>query len=127
MATFSNEEYANIHYIYGYCDGNEEAAVKEYQWQFPEHRVPDQQIFSSVHQNLKESGKFPQPRHDTVSVWRTTYLKWLSTVQLRASEGYMIEFILARCKFGEPFTTLVCTPRTCKLPRFYNQLITLHV
>jgi hypothetical protein len=41
MATFSTEEYANIHFMYDYCDGNTRAAVQEYQWRFPDHRVPD--------------------------------------------------------------------------------------
>jgi hypothetical protein len=49
--------------------------------------------------------------YDTLSLW-TTYWKWLSTVQLTASEG---------C--GELFTTLFCTPFTCKLSRLYSQLI----
>jgi hypothetical protein len=64
---------------------------------------------------------------DTKLIWRTTYLKCLSTIQLLASEGYLIELVLGECKCGEPFTMLVCTPFMCKLSRFYNQLITLHV
>jgi hypothetical protein len=36
MITHSNEEYADFHYIYGYCDDNERTAVEEYQRRFPD-------------------------------------------------------------------------------------------
>ncbi|EZA47505.1 hypothetical protein X777_15498 [Ooceraea biroi] len=38
---FSNEEYTDIHFVYGFCDGNARAAVREYQCRFPNRRVPD--------------------------------------------------------------------------------------
>ncbi|EZA56920.1 hypothetical protein X777_15925 [Ooceraea biroi] len=38
---FSNEEYTDIHFVYGFCDGNARAAVREYQRRFPNRRVPD--------------------------------------------------------------------------------------
>jgi hypothetical protein len=41
MAIFSNEEYADIHYICGYCDNNAQAVVEEYQQQFPKCTVAD--------------------------------------------------------------------------------------
>lgn len=41
-----NVEFADIHYIYGYCDRNAEAVAKEYKRQFPSWRCPDTQSFS---------------------------------------------------------------------------------
>ncbi|EZA55032.1 hypothetical protein X777_04496 [Ooceraea biroi] len=38
---FSNEEYTDIHFVYGFCDGNARAAVREYQRRFPNRRAPD--------------------------------------------------------------------------------------
>ncbi|EZA52544.1 hypothetical protein X777_08023 [Ooceraea biroi] len=38
---FSNEEYTDIHFVYGFCEGNARAAVREYQCRFPNRRVPD--------------------------------------------------------------------------------------
>jgi hypothetical protein len=79
MATFSNEKYANIHCIYGYCNSNIQVAVK-YHWWFLEYRVSDQWVFSSVYQNLGEIGTFPHVNNhcNTTLIWRATYWKWLS-------------------------------------------------
>ncbi|EZA49918.1 hypothetical protein X777_11406 [Ooceraea biroi] len=46
---FSNEEYTDIHFVYGFCDGNARAAVREYQRRFPNRRVPDSSVFSNTH------------------------------------------------------------------------------
>jgi hypothetical protein len=35
MFTFSNEEYADMHFVYRSCNGNATAAVEEYWQQFP--------------------------------------------------------------------------------------------
>jgi len=55
---FSNEEYADIHYIYGYCNGSERQAVVEYSRRFPNRRVPDRRVFARVHRCLRETGSF---------------------------------------------------------------------
>jgi len=44
--------------------------------------------------------------YDAVAFWRTTYRKWLSAVQLPASERYPIELVLAGSKCGELFKTI---------------------
>ncbi|EZA58454.1 hypothetical protein X777_00514 [Ooceraea biroi] len=49
---FSNEEYTDIHFVYGFCDGNARAAVREYQRRFPNRRVPDR--FKYIYINLTE-------------------------------------------------------------------------
>ena len=59
MATFTNREYADIHFIYGYCNGNARAAVEEYRTRFPARRVPHRQVFYNVHRTLQETGRFP--------------------------------------------------------------------
>ena len=58
MQRFSNNELADIHFIYGYCNGNTRAAVREYQRRFPARRQPNRTIFSNVHINLVENGSF---------------------------------------------------------------------
>jgi len=32
---FSHVEYCDMHFVYGFCDGNEHAAVDKYQRRFP--------------------------------------------------------------------------------------------
>lgn len=54
--TFSNAEYADIHYVYGVCDGNSNAAVEEYRARFPNRRCPNAQVFVDVHRRFCECG-----------------------------------------------------------------------
>lgn len=58
MERFSNNELADIHFIYGYCNGNARASVREYQRRFPRRRQPHRIVFSRVHRNLTENGSF---------------------------------------------------------------------
>ena len=41
---FINAEYADVLYVYGFCDGS--AAVEEYRRRFPMRRMPDRKVFS---------------------------------------------------------------------------------
>jgi len=50
--TFSCEEYADMNYVYGFCDGNSVLAVAEYQQRFPNRRIPNQRVFTGVYQAL---------------------------------------------------------------------------
>ncbi|KAK5649221.1 hypothetical protein RI129_000250 [Pyrocoelia pectoralis] len=61
MFTFTTREYADIHYIYGFCDGNSVAAAREYGLRFPNRRLPDRRVFQRVHNYLCEHGTFPKP------------------------------------------------------------------
>jgi transposase len=63
---FSNEEYADMIFMYGFCNGNSRAAKREYQRRFPNRRVPHFQTFAYVYQFSREHGKFPtvaNPEH----------------------------------------------------------------
>lgn len=55
-------EYAEMHYVYGFCDGNARAAQREYHVRYPERRVPSPAVFSRLHQRLLERGTvYKQP------------------------------------------------------------------
>ena len=56
---FSHVEYCDMHYVYGYCDGNVSAAVNEYRRCNPERRVSSKRVFTRVQQALRDSGCFP--------------------------------------------------------------------
>ena len=49
---FSNVEYCDMHFVYGFCNGNVRAAVEEYQRRFPDRRIPSQSVFTRIHQTL---------------------------------------------------------------------------
>ena len=53
---FTNNEYADIHFCYGFCDGNAEAAVREYRRRYPTRRIPDSRVFVRTHQNFRNFG-----------------------------------------------------------------------
>lgn len=55
-------ELADIHFVYGYCDGNARAAAREYHLRFPTRRVIDYRVFIAVHRELSENGLRRPPR-----------------------------------------------------------------
>ena len=57
--SFSYEEYANMHFVYGFCNGNATAAVEEYRLRYPWQRIPDKRVLTHVQQHLRENGSFP--------------------------------------------------------------------
>ena len=57
--TFSVAEYADMIYVYGFCDGNSVHAVAEYQQRFQNRRIPTRRVFSRVYQTLRDTGTLP--------------------------------------------------------------------
>ena len=56
---FTHVEYCDMHYVYGYCDGNASAAVNEYRRRYPERRIPSKRVFTCVEQSLRDNGCLP--------------------------------------------------------------------
>jgi len=56
---FSYVEYCDMHFVFGFCDGNSSAAVKEYQRRFPDRRIPSRSVFTRIHQTLHDTGSLP--------------------------------------------------------------------
>jgi hypothetical protein len=63
MEMYTNVEYADIHFVYGFCDGNAAAAAREYQLRYPDRRHPERRVFEAVHQRLRETGSFKLRTH----------------------------------------------------------------
>jgi len=57
--TFSFEEYADMIYVYRFCDGNSVLAVAEYQQRFPNRRIPNLRVFTGVYQALRDTSRHP--------------------------------------------------------------------
>ena len=57
--TFRHEEYADMVYVYGYCNGNANAAVDEYRRRYPLRRTPNRAAFTNVFCTLRECGTLP--------------------------------------------------------------------
>ena len=56
---FTNAEYADMMYVYGFCDGSATAAFEEYRRRFPMDRIPDRREFHKVFNIMRESSKLP--------------------------------------------------------------------
>jgi len=54
--SFSVAEYADMIYVYGFCDGNSVHAVAEYQRRFPDRRIPTRKVFTRIYQTLRDTG-----------------------------------------------------------------------
>jgi hypothetical protein len=83
---FSNAKYADMVYVYGFCDGNAAVAVAEYSRQFLNHRIPDKEclprfsthcvkvvhfLVLTFHLTVKFNEMWPK--------WKT-FLSWYSTI-----------------------------------------------
>ncbi|KAK5641951.1 hypothetical protein RI129_010498 [Pyrocoelia pectoralis] len=64
MAAYSNAEYADILFVYGYCDGNAAEARREYERRFPNRRTPNVRVFSTTYRNVAENGSVKRRRVD---------------------------------------------------------------
>ena len=53
---FSHVEYCDMHFVYGFCDGNAHAAVEEYQRRFPDRMILSRSVFTRIHQTLRDTG-----------------------------------------------------------------------
>lgn len=60
---FTNQEYAQMHFVYGFCDGNALQAVQEYRRRFPNRRLPHRRVFENVHNLFVTHGLKFAPRH----------------------------------------------------------------
>ena len=56
---FSDVEYCDIHFVYGFCDGNARAAVEEYQRPFLDRRIPSRSVFTRIHQTMCDTVSLP--------------------------------------------------------------------
>lgn len=53
---FTTREYTDMHFVYGFCDGDAHAAQREYHARYPDRRLPSPSVFSRLHQHLVERG-----------------------------------------------------------------------
>lgn len=59
MSTFSYEEYADMHLVYGFCGCSARAARQEYGVRYPHRRLPSIGVFIRLHECLRRTGRFP--------------------------------------------------------------------
>ncbi|GBM66756.1 hypothetical protein AVEN_200133-1 [Araneus ventricosus] len=65
MATYSNQEKADMHFMYGLANGNDLEAERLYRQRFPRRHVTDRKMFERLHRCMCETGSFVTGMHDT--------------------------------------------------------------
>lgn len=78
---YSNEEYADMIFVYGYCNGSTTASVREYQRRYPNRRLPDKQTFSRTFTTLRLTGAFPKPNCERELMRRNNAAEVLEVVE----------------------------------------------
>ncbi|GBN24843.1 hypothetical protein AVEN_265149-1 [Araneus ventricosus] len=72
LATYSNQEKADMHFMYSLANGNALEAERLYRQRFPRRHMTDRKMFERLHQCLCETRSFVTGMHDTGrgrSVW----------------------------------------------------------
>lgn len=64
VMAFSNREYAEMHFVYGFCNGNALAAQREYRDRYPQRTVPSTQVFTRLHQRLIDTGRVEKKKRE---------------------------------------------------------------
>jgi hypothetical protein len=71
---FTNTEYADMLYVYGFCERSASAAVEECRRRFPVCRIPDCRVFSRVFSTLGGTWALPNA-HDSSERARQQHLE----------------------------------------------------
>jgi len=61
---YTNEEMADMHYVYGLSQGNGLEASRRYAELYPQRQHPSHRIFARLHQRLREYGSFDKRTQD---------------------------------------------------------------
>ncbi|GBN74073.1 hypothetical protein AVEN_168704-1 [Araneus ventricosus] len=65
MATYSNQEMTDMHFMYGLANGNALETERLYRQRFPRRHVPERKMLERLHRCLCETGSFVTGMHAT--------------------------------------------------------------
>lgn len=57
MSGFTAEEYADMIFLYGFCDGNANATRLEYLRRYPQRKLPNERTITNCYRRLRETGR----------------------------------------------------------------------
>jgi len=117
--TFSFAEFADMIYVYGFCDSNSVHAIAEYQQRFPNHRIPTRRVFTRVYQTFEIPVHFPvfalQPSMMLMKASMKTkaLFKWYRAIRVRVHEELQDVFVFPTRECGEHCMQRACIHTMC--------------
>ena len=130
---FSHVEYCDMHFVYGFCDGDACAAVQEYQRRFPDGRIPSRSVFTRIHQTLRDTGSLPSVSLQSERRWyeRLTheriFFRWFREVHVSPPVEWPLASAYRECKCGELYVRKICILTMIKGYNIWNQATMLSV
>ena len=130
---FSHVEYCDLHFVYGFCNGNAHAAVEEYQRRFPDRTIPSRVYFLIFTRQCVRLVVFQLLLCSLKGRWyqwlthERTFLRWFREVHVRP----LVELPLAsachvrRC--GEIYTRKIYIHIMITVYNIWNQGTLLNV
>jgi len=128
---FSVAEYADMIYVYGFCEGNSIHAVAKYQRRFPNRWIPTRRVFTRVYQTLRDPGTLPGVRiaaesdvNEGVDEEEGIVQRYRA-VHVRVRIDLQNVFVFPTREFGENCFQKACIRTTCSVCNV-SELAILH-
>jgi len=127
---FSHVEYRDMHFVYGFCNGNAHAAVEEYQRRFPNRRIPSS---TRIIQTLRDTGCLPsvavRSEREVVRTINTqrTFLRWFRKVHVCPFVEWPLASMYHVCRCGELYMKKIYILTMIKGYNIWNQATMLNV
>ena len=130
LFVFSHVEYCDMHFVYGFCNGNASATFEEYQRRFPDRMIPSRGVFTRIHQTMSETGCLPSVAVQSESeVVRTINTR--ENILEMVQRSPLVEWPLASayhvCRCGELYMRKIYILTMIKGYNIWNQATMLNV
>ena len=130
---FSHVEYCDMHFVYGFCNGNARAAVEEYRRRFLDRRIPSRGVFTRINQTLRDTGCLPVLLCGLKGRWyerlthERTFLRWFREIHVCPLVKWPLASAYHVCRCGELYIRKIYILTTIKEYNIWNHSTMLNV
>jgi len=122
---FTNAVYADMMYVYGFCDGSATAAVEEYRRRFPMDRILDHRVFHKVFNILRECSTLPSAHVLSERAHKQNMKEQENILDMGAlllsREDFQHVSVFHENMYGKHCMKMSCTHFTHSLCKIYTQ------
>ena len=129
---YSHVEYCDMHFVYGFCDGNARAAVEEYQRRFPDRSIPSL-YFREFTRHCVILVLFRVFLCSLKGRWyerlthERTFFRWFREVRVCPLVERPLASAYHVCRCGELYMRKICTLTMIKRYNIWNQATMISV